>query len=136
MHELNKPNEYSLGTQLRVSDKHRYSDLDELIDAHIKQMARKVTELTSNDRFKGSQESLDKYLTTWTLANPGKSIYAFGWNSDRKKAGQVVLGFRTNERAPISRWVRQLLIFQLPKSSLTVALILYRMSRSCLKATC
>jgi transcription elongation factor SPT6 len=105
VHELNKPDEYSLGTQLRISDKHRYSDLDELIDAHIKQMARKVTELTMNDRFKGSQDSLDKFLTTWTNANPGRSIYAFGWNSDRRKAGQVVLGFRTNDKVPIAHWV-------------------------------
>lgn len=104
VHELNKPDEYSLGTQLRISDKHRYSDLDELIDAHIKQMARKVTELTLNDRFKGSQDSLDKFLTTWTNANPGRSIYAFGWNSDRRKAGQVVLGFRTNDKVPIAHW--------------------------------
>ncbi|GAA5884951.1 hypothetical protein JCM3774_000862 [Rhodotorula dairenensis] len=104
VHELNKPDAYSLGTQLRVSDKHRYSDLDELIDAHIKQMARKVTELTLSDRFKGSQDSLDKFLTTWTNANPGRSIYAFGWNSDRRKAGQVVLGFRTNDKVPIAHW--------------------------------
>lgn len=68
-------------------------------------MARKVTELTLNDRFKGSQDSLDKFLTTWTNANPGRSIYAFGWNSDRRKAGQVVLGFRTNDKVPIAHWV-------------------------------
>ena len=58
VHELNKPNEYSLGTQLRVTDKHRYSDLDELIDAHVKQMARKVTELATHERFKGSKQTL------------------------------------------------------------------------------
>ncbi|BGP40634.1 Transcription elongation factor spt6 [Rhodotorula kratochvilovae] len=104
VHELNKPNEYSLGTQLRTSDKHRYSDLDELIDAHVKQMARKVTELASSDRFKGTKDQLDKFLQNWTLANPGRSIYAFGWSDDRKKAGQVVLGFRTNEKSPIQYW--------------------------------
>lgn len=58
VHELNKPNAYSLGTQLRVSDKHRYSDLDELIDAHVKQMARRVNEMTNSERFKGTKEQL------------------------------------------------------------------------------
>ncbi|BGP25171.1 transcription elongation factor SPT6 [Rhodotorula toruloides] len=104
VHELNKPNAYSLGTQLRIDDKHRYSDLDELIDAHIKQMARKVNELTSNERFKGTKEQLEKFLSTWTNANPGKSIYAFGWESDRRKAGQVVLGFKTNEKSGVQYW--------------------------------
>ncbi|GAA6054598.1 hypothetical protein JCM3770_000071 [Rhodotorula araucariae] len=104
VHELNKPNEFSLGTQLRISDKHRYSDLDELIDAHVKQMARKVTELASSERFKGTKDQLDKFLQNWTIANPGRSIYAFGWSGDRKKAGQVVLGFRTNEKSAIQYW--------------------------------
>ncbi|GJN91007.1 hypothetical protein Rhopal_004021-T1 [Rhodotorula paludigena] len=104
VHELNKPNAYSLGTQLRVSDKHRYSDLDELIDAHVKQMARRVNEMTNSERFKGTKEQLDKFLQNYTLANPGRSIYAFGWAEDRKKAGQLVLGFRTNEKSPMQYW--------------------------------
>ncbi|GAA6018754.1 hypothetical protein JCM10207_005567 [Rhodosporidiobolus poonsookiae] len=104
VHELNKPNEYTLGTQLRVDERHKYSDLDELIDAHIKQMARKVNELTNSDRFKGKKDQLDKFLQTWTLANPGKSIYAFGWDDDRRKPGQILLGFRTNQNAPINYW--------------------------------
>ncbi|KPV77863.1 uncharacterized protein RHOBADRAFT_34071 [Rhodotorula graminis WP1] len=104
VHELNKPNEFSLGTQLRVSDKHRYSDLDELIDAHVKQMARKVSELAAHDRFKGSKDHLNSYLRNWTQANPGRSIYAFGWDDDRRKAGQVVLGFRANEKSDIHYW--------------------------------
>jgi transcription elongation factor SPT6 len=62
VHELNKPSEYALGTQLRISDKHRYSDLDELIDAHIKQMSRKVTEMTNNEKFKGKKEALGASL--------------------------------------------------------------------------
>ncbi|GAA5911597.1 hypothetical protein JCM6882_008048 [Rhodosporidiobolus microsporus] len=104
VHELNKPNEYSIGTQLRVSDKHRYSDLDELIDAHIKQMARKVNEITNSDRWKGSRESLDKFLTNWTLANPGRSSYAYGWNDDRQRPGTILLGFKANEKAPPASW--------------------------------
>ncbi|BGP16764.1 hypothetical protein JCM10213_002156 [Rhodosporidiobolus nylandii] len=104
VHELDKPNEYSLGAQLRISDRHRYTDLDELIDAHIKQMARKVNEMTNSDKFKGKRDSLDKFLQNWTLANPGRSIYAFGWDDDRRKPGQILLGFRTNEKAPINYW--------------------------------
>ncbi|GAA5857832.1 hypothetical protein JCM8547_005996 [Rhodosporidiobolus lusitaniae] len=104
VHELDKPDEYSLGTDLRIGHKHRYSDLDELIDAHIKQMARKVNEMTSNEKFKGKKEQLDTFLQNWTLANPGKSIYAFGWDDDRRKPGTILLGFRTNEKTAIQYW--------------------------------
>jgi hypothetical protein len=58
VHELNKANEFSLGTSLRVSDKYKYSDLDELIVSHIKQMALKVTEMMAHDKFRGTQEEL------------------------------------------------------------------------------
>lgn len=48
--------------------------------------------------------SADSYLRNWTQANPGRSIYAFGWDDDRRKAGQVILGFRTNEKSEIQYW--------------------------------
>jgi transcription elongation factor SPT6 len=48
--ELGKTSMYSLGKQLRVG-KYTYSDLDELIVNHVEAMAKKVTELTKDERF-------------------------------------------------------------------------------------
>jgi transcription elongation factor SPT6 len=58
--EMNKANEYSIGKQLRVG-KQIYSDLDELIVSHVQAMARKVAELTRDERFqKGTKEETGK----------------------------------------------------------------------------
>lgn len=58
--EMNKANEYSVGKQLRVG-KQVYSDLDELIVNHVQAMARKVLELTRDERFqKGTKEETGK----------------------------------------------------------------------------
>jgi transcription elongation factor SPT6 len=48
--EMGKPNQFSLGKQLKIG-KQTYSDLDELIVNHVEAMARKVTELTKDERF-------------------------------------------------------------------------------------
>ncbi|GAA5929376.1 chromatin-remodeling histone chaperone SPT6 [Sporobolomyces koalae] len=104
VHELNKPDEFSLGTQLRVDDNHRYSDLDEMIEAHIKNMARKVNELTNNDKWKSNKEQLDKYLQIFTQSNPGRAAYGFAWSSDKRRAGEIILGFRANEKAEIQQF--------------------------------
>lgn len=54
--ELGKESEYSLGKQLRVG-KATYTDLDELIVNHVEAMARKVAELTRDERFQpGTKE--------------------------------------------------------------------------------
>jgi len=50
--EMNKPNQFSLGKQLKIG-KATYTDLDELIVNHVEAMARKVTELTRDERFQG-----------------------------------------------------------------------------------
>lgn len=50
--EMNKPNQFTLGKQLKIG-KQTYSDLDELIVNHVEAMARKVTELTRDERFQG-----------------------------------------------------------------------------------
>jgi transcription elongation factor SPT6 len=62
--ELDKPNEYSLGRNLRIQGKYTYSDLDELIVSHIRSMARKVDEMMRSDKYKGTDAELRKpYLT-------------------------------------------------------------------------
>ncbi|KAH7383811.1 transcription elongation factor-like protein spt6 [Pyrenochaeta sp. MPI-SDFR-AT-0127] len=60
--EMNKPNQFSLGKQLKIG-KQTYSDLDELIVLHIEAMARKVTELTRDERFQGgTKEDTGKHF--------------------------------------------------------------------------
>jgi transcription elongation factor SPT6 len=49
--ELQKDNEFSLGRTLRVGGKYTYSDLDELINDHVKAMARKVDELMQSEKY-------------------------------------------------------------------------------------
>ncbi|KAF2748415.1 transcription elongation factor Spt6 [Sporormia fimetaria CBS 119925] len=74
--ELGKVNEYSLGKQLRIG-KYTYSDLDELIVNHVEAMAKKVTELTKDERFKQTRENTEEWLKTYCQANEGRFIYAF-----------------------------------------------------------
>lgn len=58
--EMDKPNQFTLGKQLRIG-KQTYSDLDELIVNHVEAMARKVTELTRDERFQfGTKEETGK----------------------------------------------------------------------------
>jgi transcription elongation factor SPT6 len=58
--ELDKPNEFSLGRQLRIQGKYTYSDLDELIVSHVRAMARKVDEMMHSDKYKGGEGDLRK----------------------------------------------------------------------------
>ncbi|KAL5372344.1 hypothetical protein DPSP01_013579 [Paraphaeosphaeria sporulosa] len=75
--EMNKASEYSVGKQLRVG-KQVYSDLDELIVNHVQAMARKVAELTRDERFqKGTKEETEQWLATYCNANTTRSMYAF-----------------------------------------------------------
>lgn len=49
--ELDKENEFSLGKTLRIGGRYTYSDLDELIVAHVKAMAKKVDEMMGNEKY-------------------------------------------------------------------------------------
>lgn len=60
VHELNKPNEFAIGRTLRIAGRYTYSDLDELIVSHVKSMARKVDEMMSNEKYKGSEHLLSQ----------------------------------------------------------------------------
>jgi transcription elongation factor SPT6 len=64
--EMNKPNQFALGKQLKIG-KTTYTDLDELIVNHIEAMARKVTELTRDERFQtGTKEETGMFLLNHT----------------------------------------------------------------------
>jgi transcription elongation factor SPT6 len=64
--EMNKPNQFTLGKQLKIG-KTTYTDLDELIVNHIEAMARKVTELTRDERFQtGTKEETGMFPSNHT----------------------------------------------------------------------
>ncbi|KAI5481871.1 transcription elongation factor SPT6 [Pseudohyphozyma bogoriensis] len=100
--EMNKVDQHSLGSPLKIGNKYSYTDLDELVFSHVKQMAKKVEELLQHDKCKGTQEALNLYLQNYTMANPGASAYGFGLN--KKKPGQFVVSFRTDQHSEINSW--------------------------------
>lgn len=121
--ELQKENEFSVGKQLRIGGKYTYSDLDELIVDHVKAMSRKVDEMMQHEKYQtGTQRdigkfeslpshgrfprltiyTLEKWLTTYTEANPKRSVYAFCL--DTKHPGYFFLCFKAGQNAKPSAW--------------------------------
>ncbi len=101
--ELDKESEYSLGRVLRIEGMGSYSDLDELIVNHVKPMVHMVEMMMNHEKYKGAdEEDLHRYLTNWSLANPSRSVYAFGLNKDRP--GYFNLSFKANRDAAIQTW--------------------------------
>lgn len=59
--ELDKENEFSVGRTLKIKPSYNYSDLDELIVLHVQAMAKKVNEMTIDDRYQsGSKQQTGK----------------------------------------------------------------------------
>ncbi|KAH0835358.1 hypothetical protein AYO21_01575 [Fonsecaea monophora] len=101
--ELDKENEFSLGRTLRIGGRYNYSDLDELIVLHVKAMARKVDEMCNNEKFQNkSKAALEEWLTTYTNANPKRSMYQFCLN--RERPGQFHLVFKAGQNAKLMDW--------------------------------
>ncbi|KAF1935386.1 transcription elongation factor-like protein spt6 [Clathrospora elynae] len=100
--EMGKANQFSLGKQLKIG-KQTYSDLDELIVNHVEAMARKVAELTQDERFKhGTKEDAETWLETYCTANPNRSMYAFC--SMPKYPGHFWICFQMSARGPKGAW--------------------------------
>ncbi|KAK9370436.1 SH2 domain-containing protein [Lipomyces kononenkoae] len=100
--ELEKENDYSIGKALRVADS-KYSDLDELIFMHVQAMVRKVDEMMSSEKFqKGTKEDVERWLTTYTEANPRRSNYAFCL--DAKNPGYFCLCFKAGLNSKVVTW--------------------------------
>jgi transcription elongation factor SPT6 len=79
--EMNKANQFSLGKQLKIG-KTTYTDLDELIVNHIEAMARKVTELTRDERFQtGTKEETGKHLPLQLLNTLLTFLQSNGWRT-------------------------------------------------------
>ncbi|KAI0393291.1 transcription elongation factor SPT6 [Xylariaceae sp. FL0594] len=101
--ELDKETEYTLGRQLRIAGKYQYSDLDELIVDHVKAMAKKVDEMMGHEKFKkGSLADLERWLASYSDANPNRSIYMFCINP--KHPGCFNLCFKASRSSPIGIW--------------------------------
>ncbi|KAH0542051.1 Transcription elongation factor spt6 [Glutinoglossum americanum] len=100
--ELDKENEFSVGKSLRIGLQ-TYSDLDELIVNHVKAMARKVEEMMLHEKYQsGSKADTERWLTTYTEANPTRSVYAFCINP--KYPGYFYLCFKAGPRAQMGSW--------------------------------
>lgn len=101
--ELQKENEFTVGKQLRIAGKYNYSDLDELIVDHVKAMAKKVDELMQHEKYqKGSRSETERWLTTYTEANPKRSVYAFC--IDSRHPGYFCLSFKAGQNAKVVTW--------------------------------
>ncbi|KAI2470919.1 transcription elongation factor Spt6 [Annulohypoxylon bovei var. microspora] len=101
--ELQKETEFSVGKTLRIGGKYTYTDLDELIVEHVKAMAKKVDEMMGHEKFKkGSVADAEKWLTSYSDANPNRSIYLFCINP--KRAGYFYLCFKASKSSPINMW--------------------------------
>ncbi|KAI1345068.1 SH2 domain-containing protein [Xylariaceae sp. FL0016] len=101
--ELGKESEFAVGKTLRIGGKFTYSDLDELIVDHVKAMARKVDELMGHEKFKkGSIADVERWLTSYSDANPNRSIYLFCINP--KHPGYFNLCFKASKKSNIGTW--------------------------------
>ncbi|WFD25267.1 Transcription elongation factor spt6 [Malassezia nana] len=101
--ELDKENEHALGRILRVADMGSYADLDDLIVNHVRPMAAMVEMMMNHEKYKGSDPAaVEAYLTNASLANPNRSVYAFGLNKERP--GYFDLSFKANSSAPVQTW--------------------------------
>jgi transcription elongation factor SPT6 len=92
--EMQKENEFAVGKLLRVG-KYTYSDLDELIAEHVKAMARKVEEMTRNDKYQSRSRSETGKMTLTLPRAPtatGYFEYRLTFVSLRKMAGNVRRG--------------------------------------------
>ncbi|PWN35768.1 uncharacterized protein FA14DRAFT_160784 [Meira miltonrushii] len=102
--ELDKDPQQEIGRILRVTNigGSSYSDIDELLVNHVTPMARMVDMLMNHEKYHGTEDDLNKFLTNFSLANPTRSQYGFA--IDKKRPGLFVLGFKANREAPIQRW--------------------------------
>ena len=119
--ELDKENDFSLGKTLKIGGKYTYSDLDELIVLHVKAMAKKVDEMMTHEKYQNGSKAdtgkilpdkpvhchvtnsdSERWLSTYTEANPKRSMYAFCINP--KYPGYFHLCFKAGLLADLQNW--------------------------------
>ncbi|KAL8713787.1 MAG: hypothetical protein Q9220_002314 [cf. Caloplaca sp. 1 TL-2023] len=101
--ELDKSSQTSGGGTLKIGGKYNFSDLDELIVNHVKAMAKKVDEMMLHEKYQnGSKAETERWLSTYTEANPKRSVYAFC--IDPKHPGYFFLCFKAGQHAQLQSW--------------------------------
>ncbi|KAL8859043.1 MAG: hypothetical protein Q9178_004524 [Gyalolechia marmorata] len=101
--ELDKSNQFSSGSTLTIGGKFKYSDLDELIVNYVKAMAKKVDEMMLHEKYQnGTKAETERWLSTYTEANPKRSVYAFC--IDPKHPGYFFLCFKAGQHAQLQSW--------------------------------
>ncbi|KAL8935950.1 MAG: hypothetical protein Q9216_005181 [Gyalolechia sp. 2 TL-2023] len=101
--ELDKSSQFSSGGTLKIGGRYSYSDLDELIVNHVKAMAKKVDEMMLHEKYQnGSKAETERWLSTYTEANPKRSVYAFC--IDPKHPGYFLLCFKAGQHAQLQSW--------------------------------
>ncbi|KAG9285888.1 hypothetical protein G9A89_013313 [Geosiphon pyriformis] len=76
---------------------YEYSDIDEVIVSHVEASIRKMQELKTNVKFKGTIDELAQHCDTLMRANPQQTPY--GICLDRQRPGNFIMGvkFKQNE---------------------------------------
>ncbi|KAL8704341.1 MAG: hypothetical protein Q9201_002492 [Fulgogasparrea decipioides] len=101
--ELDKSSQFSSGGTLKIGGKYTYTDLDELIVNHVKAMAKKVDEMMTHEKYQnGTKAETERWLSTYTEANPKRSVYAFC--IDPKHPGYFFLCFKAGQHAALQSW--------------------------------
>lgn len=91
------------GLRVYVVDGKLYHDIDQLIFQHIQAIAKKVSEMTRNLKFKeGTLAEVNEWLELYTKANPRLSQYVFCY--DHKAPGLFLLLFKVNATTPTLTW--------------------------------
>lgn len=86
-----------------IIGKDSYSDLDEILHSYIGEMAKRIREMNSHDKFKPEpRDDVMTWLENYSKANPTKACYAFAWN--HKRPGWFLLMFKLNPKMKAQCW--------------------------------
>lgn len=84
-------------------DGQKYQDLDQLIFQHIQVIAKNVSSMVHNGKFReGTMSVVIEWLDSYTRANPKSSAYAFCY--DHKLPGNFLLLFKMNSNSKVVTW--------------------------------
>ncbi|KAJ1972877.1 Transcription elongation factor spt6 [Dimargaris xerosporica] len=101
--EEDKDSEMAVGHTLKVRNSDAvYSDLDELIVAHIESMARLVEEMLEHSKYRDL--SLDKMNEYIQAVSNTQQRGAYGFCLCPEKPGWFYLVFKANPQAPVAIW--------------------------------
>ncbi|ODV74446.1 chromatin-remodeling histone chaperone SPT6 [Cyberlindnera jadinii NRRL Y-1542] len=100
--EHGKENDYSIGKYLTI-DKHRYTDLDEILETYVGEIVKRINEMVDNDKFRsGTKDEVVEWIENYSKANPKRGVYAFAFN--HKRPGWFLLLFKTGPQSQIYTW--------------------------------